>query len=254
MLTLTKPPIISSKNQIKKIIRLIIDWSGLSVYRHPQLPVGADYRKFIRQRFGKNSIRTVFDVGANRGQFCLHCHEIFEAAAIYSFEPVTEVFQTLKQETKHIRNISAHNFAFGNEKGSETIFLQEDSKVNSLHPPVNKKEGSTGKSQLVQINTIDDFCAENKIKKIDLLKIDAEGYDLHVLKGATRLLSDRKVLFVFIEVTFDENNAGNSSFTEINDFLKSFGFKPIGFYNQSIHDNSSRMNYCDALFYLQPLV
>ena len=237
---------------MKKIIRKIIDKAGLSIFRHNGLPIGTDYRKTIRDRFGKNEIKVVFDVGANVGQFCMHCSEVFDEADIYSFEPIKDTFDVLKNRTKGIKNISCFNHAFGDQKGVEKVFLQADSKVNSLNPLVNIQKKDDQKSQQIEIDTVDLFCENKKIEKIDLLKIDTEGFDLNVLKGSAKMLSDGKVKFLFIEVTHDKDNPKTSSFNTISSFLDEYGYKIYGFYNQSIHTNSTRMNYCDALFYLQP--
>ena len=62
---------------MKKLIKKIIDKNGFTVYKNNALPVGTDYRKTIRNLFDINTIKTIFDVGANKGQFCIHCAELF---------------------------------------------------------------------------------------------------------------------------------------------------------------------------------
>ncbi|MFK7848121.1 MAG: FkbM family methyltransferase [Rhodothermales bacterium] len=237
---------------MKKIIRKIIDQAGISVFRHSRLPVGTDYRKTIRNKFDENQIKVVFDVGANIGQFCVHCQEIFGESDIYSFEPISSTFDVLKDRTKGFGNISCFKLAFGNEKGTGEVFLQADSSVNSINPLVNIRKNDEQESEQIEIDTIDLFCEHENIKRIDLLKIDTEGFDLNVLEGARKMLRSRQIQFIFIEVTFDGDNIQNSSYNSISSFLGEFGFKIHGLYNQSIHENSTLMNYCDALFYLQP--
>ena len=237
---------------MKRQLRRIIDDTGISLFRTSRLPVGTDYRKTIRNLFDLDDIQTVFDVGANVGQFCLHCSEIFRRSRIYSFEPINETFQILQGQTRKVKNIHCFNQACGDEVGSTEVFLQSRSTVNSLNPKVNVRASEEQSTQLVDITTIDAFCAKNEISSIDILKIDTEGFDLNVLKGARKMLSQRRIRFVLIEVTFDQDNEHNSSYQSIHAFLEPFGFKIHGFYNQSIHQGSTRMNYCDALFYLQP--
>jgi FkbM family methyltransferase len=65
----------------------------------------------------------------------------------------------------------------------------------------------------VKCPTVDLFCAERKIKKIDVLKIDTEGFDLEVLKGADAMLKRGAVSFVYLEfndIRLDENSAGGA--------------------------------------------
>ncbi|MBT6438568.1 MAG: FkbM family methyltransferase [Flavobacteriales bacterium] len=237
---------------MKRIIRKIIDKAGLSIFRHSRLPIGADYRKTIRYKLNKSDIKIVFDVGANIGQFSLHCHEVFDESYIYSFEPIKSTFDKLKNRTRIYNNISCFNIAFGNEKGVEEIFLRRRSIYNSLNPLVNVRTSDSQESQQIEIDTIDLFCKSKNIEHIDILKVDTEGFDLNVLKGAESMIIARKVKFILIEVTFDKDNAHNSSYNIISSFLKEFDYKIHGFYNQSLNNQSTRMNYCDALFFLQP--
>jgi len=239
---------------MKQYIRKIIDKAGVSIFRHSRLPIGTDYRKSIRELFGSNEINTIFDVGANIGQFCCHASELFNRAKIYSFEPITETYDVLINSTKNNLNINCFNIALGDEKGKEEVILQTNSTVNSLNPAVNIRKNKDQDSQIISIETLDSFCSENQIEKIDLLKIDTEGFDLYVLKGARHMLEKRQVNFIFIEVTFDQDNVHNSSYQLISSYVEQFDYRLHGFYNQSIHKGSNRMNYCDALFYLQPTI
>lgn len=236
---------------MKKLLRKIIDSFGITVIRNSRLPIGTDYRKTIRELYGQDSIKTVFDVGANVGQFCLHCHEIFNHSSIYSFEPILPTFNVLKQNTANVSQINCFHSALGSTKGKAEVFLQKNSTINSLNPQINIKRFEEQVSEVITIDTLDSFSEAHKIEQIDLLKIDTEGFDLEVLKGAKSLLENKKIRFVFIEVSFDSENIHNSSYQTINSYLESFGFKIHGFYNQTIHSGSTRMNYCDALFYLQ---
>ncbi len=237
---------------MRQILRWGIDKMGFTLLINKRIPVGTDYRKTIRGLFGKKSISIVFDVGANVGQFCIHCIEIFEDAKILSFEPVNETYERLQKRTARYSNIQCFNLAFGEIRAKTEIFLQPDSSTNSLAPGVNVKKNANQKSQVVDIDTIDSFCKKHFVSNIDLLKIDTEGFDLSVLKGAKEMLQERKVKFILVEVTFDGNNIQNSSYQIISEFLTNFHYKPLGFFNQTIHKRSTKMNYCDALFYLQP--
>ncbi len=237
---------------IKNFIRKAIDRAGITMYRNDVLPVGTDYRKTLRRLEGTASFKTVFDVGANVGQFCIACNEILDQSKIYSFEPVNSTFQTLQSNTAGIGNIECSALGFGDEPQTINMYLQELSTINSVssHANVARHEGQ--KTQIVKIGRLDDFCKEKGIDQIDLLKIDVEGFDLNVLKGATRMLSERKVRYIFIEVTFDPDDAHHVSYQEIAAFLAPYNFKVHGFYNQNLFLGSPALNYSDALFHLQP--
>ena len=76
------------------------------------------------------------------------------------------------------------------------------------------------------MTTVDDYCKENGIVKVDLVKIDTEGYELRVLKGATRLLQDSKPT-LYIEVNDDNLREQGDSALAIIEFLSSLGYDRI---------------------------
>jgi FkbM family methyltransferase len=236
---------------IKRNIRKMLDMMGFTIIPNNAIPVGTDYRKTIRNIFGEGAVKTVFDVGANVGQFCIHANEVFSNAIIHSFEPVSKTFELLRTNTNKFNNIKCHKLAFGSAPGTEKIFLQDNSVFNSLSSSVNVQKKENQATEVIEIQTVDSFCEHNKIDRIDLLKVDTEGFDLNVLEGAISMLSSRKVKFVLIEVTFDKENTRNSSFNLVNDFLGAHSYKVLGFFNQSVFEKSNKLSYCDALFCLQ---
>ena len=239
---------------LKNFIRKAIDRAGVTMYRNHVLPVGTDYRKTLRRLEGTESFKTVFDVGANVGQFCIACNEILDRSKIYSFEPVESTFQILQSNTAGISNIECSPIGFGDQPQTINMYLHDLSTINSVSSQANVPRTEGQKTQLVKIVRLDDFCKDRGIEQIDLLKIDVEGFDLNVLQGATRMLSERKVRYIFIEVTFDTADAHHVSYQEIADFLAPYNFKIHGFYNQNLFLGSPVMNYCDALFHLQPAI
>ena len=75
----------------------------------------------------------------------------------------------------------------------------------------------------IKTNSLDNFIKLKKIKKIDLLKIDTEGHELHVLKGSKKLLKKNLVKYLLIEINHS-NMYNNYNFKKINIFLKKNNF------------------------------
>jgi FkbM family methyltransferase len=124
-----------------------------------------------------------FDVGANEGHYSNLILEIIPNAKIYAFEPSKFTYNKLVNNAKGV-----NCYSFGMSDKIETKQLNVDnlgSTCSSLYEGVFR---GTLKED-VQLSTIDSFCEENKIGKIKLLKIDTEGHELAVLKGATAMLS-----------------------------------------------------------------
>ncbi|HEV7704829.1 MAG TPA: FkbM family methyltransferase [Gemmatimonadaceae bacterium] len=193
-------------------------------------------------------ISVVFDVGANVGQSAKKFSDAFGGARIYSFEPATGTFVTLEKALRECRNVSCHRLAFGRKDGDATLFLtgaaDANSSTNSLIEPRNPVATET-----VVMRTIDSFAREARIPRLDLLKIDAEGFDLEVLIGARAMLSQQMVAFVLIEVGFDPADKRHVLFDDVRSFLSPFGFSVFGFYEQQPEwSGEKRLRYANACF------
>lgn len=193
-------------------------------------------------------ISVVFDVGANIGQSATKFFDAFRGARIYSFEPTGGTFSTLEKAVRQCPNVSCHRLAFGGKDGSATLFLtgaaDANSSTNSLIEPRNPVATET-----VEMRTIDSFAREARIPRLDLLKIDAEGFDLEVLIGAREMLSRQKVAFVLTEVGFDPTDKRHVLFDDVRSFLMPFGFSVFGFYEQQPEwSGEKRLRYANACF------
>lgn len=83
----------------------------------------------------------------------------------------------------------------------------------------------------VTTETVDNFCLGHKISFVDLLKIDVQGAELAVLKGASGLLQSGRVGFVFIEVGFESSDTTTTFFPKIVNFLNDYGFGLCALYD-----------------------
>ena len=98
----------------------------------------------------------------------------------------------------------------------------------------------------MKISTVDGYCATQGVTEIDLLKIDAEGYDYRVLQGSSGSLEAKTIKLVLVECHFPPVYEEEASFFKINDFLESKGYKLVDFYDKAYKDNS--LGLCNALF------
>jgi hypothetical protein len=92
------------------------------------------------------------------------------------------------------------------------------------------------REETVQIDTIDLYCSRNEIRKIDLLKIDTEGFEIEVLKGAHEMLSQGKVSLIYCEVGFLKQNSRNTYFANLTEYLANYGYYFFGLYQFDSHD------------------
>lgn len=189
-------------------------------------------------------IETIFDVGANVGQSAHKFRGAFPKASIFCFEPVQSQFQELQNSVASDPHIKCFQLALGSTPGKGNIYLTDHSTTSSLIKP----EYSRG-SEEVQISTIESFCMEHGVERIDLLKVDTEGFDLEVLKGAASLLSSDCVTFVLVEVGFHPGDERHVLFDHIREFLMSYGFYVYGFYDQNLEwSGENRLRFANVCF------
>jgi len=145
----------------------------------------------VNQFIKKNDI--VIDAGANIGFFSLFA--AFKEAKVFAFEPVSETYNRLLENINYFKaekKIFPFCFALGDLKKESLIkfnpfFSVQSTIIDSNFLPIKKFV-----LKKVNIITIDDFVNKNKIKKIDFIKIDTEGYELKILKGAKETIKKFK--------------------------------------------------------------
>ncbi len=144
----------------------------------------------IKEFIKKDSV--VIDAGANIGIFSLYAHRLEPTASIYAFEPTPIVFKILEQNIKNNgleKNISSYNLALGDVIGEKEM-LMDLSNPEGLGVGNSLTDSGcltgTGKfnRQKIKITTIDDFVLNQHLSKVDFIKIDTEGYEKQIIKGA----------------------------------------------------------------------
>ena len=100
----------------------------------------------------------------------------------------------------------------------------------------------------VNVLRMDDYCSEKKIQHIDFLKIDTEGFEINVLKGASEMLTQAKIAFILCEVGFLRGNVRNTYFADICEYLSAYGYYFQGLYQVSGHSWDPQNIFGNALF------
>jgi FkbM family methyltransferase len=145
----------------------------------------------------------IFDIGANIGTFTTWMAKFYPKGKIYAFEPQRIVFQMLcgNMSINNHDNVYAMNMGLGDENTTIEFFEPDytqkvDYGTFSLVEKVIDK--TTNNLSVVDISTLDSFMSKHKIEKVDLLKIDVEGMDIQVLRGAKETIQRCKPA-IFIE-------------------------------------------------------
>ena len=180
---------------------------------------------FIKNFFGKKKI-TLVDVGANLGGYTNLILQNTKVKEIHIFEPSKKCFGYLKKKFTQ-NKIYINNKALSNTNKMNTFYESEVLSQSSLHNVKNKFNSNLKNTDIYKIEcvTLDKyFYGRKKNFVIDLLKIDAEGEDLKVLEGASKLLKNRNIRLIKIELLNSFNQKNNSNINEIIFFLNKYNY------------------------------
>jgi FkbM family methyltransferase len=178
--------------------------------------------------FPQKDFRIIFDVGASTGQLASQYSQQFPLAKIICFEPVESTFMSLSDRVRSLPNVHTFCLGLGAESSRRTIKVSGNSTMNRMTREVAVSPGINAQS--IQIETLEQWCKENDVAHIDLLKIDTEGSDLEVLKGADKMLN--KIDFIQCKVSANRYNKCHAWYEVISDYLFEREFYLYGIYEQ----------------------
>lgn len=197
----------------------------------------------------KNPI--IFDVGAHEGESIDRFKNLFQNPIIHSFEPQSKIFEKLMNKKKNDKDLVLNNFALGSKEGNQEIFVNSNTAASSYLNIDNKdkffKSLKTIQKEQTRIDTFDNYFNKIKVNYIDLVKIDVQGLEEEVLKGAHKSLN--KVLLIEIEIVFVNLYEKHSSFYQIENILKNYNFELYSLSSISLNKQNDRIRNLDALYY-----
>jgi FkbM family methyltransferase len=204
-------------------------WSGL---RHGIAPTIE--HKLALQRL---NVRTVLDIGANRGQFSLLARCLYPAATIYAFEPLQRPAEQFRALFANNANVHLFHVGIDEALGDTKMFVANDHHASSSILKAHKQSQIFGSretgEETVRVGRLNDFLPLDSIRPPCLLKIDVQGYELQVINGCREVLP--LVDYLYVECCYVELYARQALAHEILRRLGEFGFALRGTFNQ----------YCD---------
>lgn len=159
------------------------------------------YEQFEIAVFKKNlrGRMKVIDVGANIGYYSMIASKhIGPNGVVYAFEPDQENYDLLKQNINlnNLSNVKPYQLALSNKTGEETLYLSSYNKGDHrLYQP----ENANRKTVTINATTLDDFCHQQQLQKIDIIKIDVQGAEGLVLEGMKTVIRNNPKLTIFSE-------------------------------------------------------
>jgi len=156
--------------------------------------------------------KVIYDIGAYQGEWTTSIYDIYPAANVWMYEGQASKEQYLKKVT--INRNSSYVIALLGAEDNMNVYFAESETASSIN---RKKTPNT------KIRTLESLSIEHNIPKPDLIKIDVQGYELEVLKGAKELLSQTE--FILLEVSLlDIENAGVPLINDVLNFMNDIGF------------------------------
>ena len=185
----------------------------------------------------------VIDIGAHHGEtLCSVLAHASENMTYLALEPNPEAFRLLENTATSMAReglrLECFDKAAGPITGSATFFTTQESAVSGLLRPEVGLETRvpTGDHRVVQefevdVICVDDLLLERGLMGADVLKIDAEGYDLDVLRGAKDSIASGQIGVILAEVFFVSYRSGQSYFWDIATFLTSHNYYFVNLYD-----------------------
>jgi FkbM family methyltransferase len=167
----------------------------------------------------------IHDIGANVGTWTCLAKSIFPAATVEAFEPLEGHLAELRRNTARWPDVRLHALALGPRDGTTTIEVMDFSDASSVLPLTANGRATfqirPAAQREVRLATLDGLVASGAARPADLLKLDVQGYELEVLRGAESSLAAAS--HVLLEVSFREFYRGQPLFAEVVAFLAARG-------------------------------
>jgi FkbM family methyltransferase len=234
--------------EFPKFFGQILDWT----FTQRSLPRELIHWKTHKNWFQSRGFKTIIDLGANAGPFSFAARAFLPDAQIYAFEPLPDCYERLVKNLTPFGNFTAFQSAIGDQSGQMEMWKSEFSESSSILAmgELHKKNfPHTANTQAVPvpISRLDDYINKMDLVPPILLKIDVQGYEDKVIKGAVNTL--KNIDWVMIEMSFRPLYEGQPLFDNIYRSLITSGFKFAGNMEALYSPLDGSILQSDGIFY-----
>ncbi len=188
----------------------------------------------VLQKISVLNPKTIFDVGANVGDYAEMARRTCAEAKIYSLEPVQSTFEILERSLKErkIENVHAIKKRLFKENKTIKINIYPGHEHASIHDLEGVSYSSVGQNA-IEVVKGDSLMEESQLNSIDLLKLDIEGAEMDALIGFEKAFREKKIRAIQFEYGYI-NITSKILLCDYYDFFKAFGYKIGKIYPKSV--------------------
>jgi FkbM family methyltransferase len=186
----------------------------------------------IMEHFTPKKGDAVVDLGANIGRYAIIAsNRVGPTGKVVAIEAHPSNFKILKKniELNRLANVIPLNYAVSSSETKLKLYTPDEELGYTMHHSIMfnyllpRFETKTGKEYVeVKANTLDNLLQQNRIEQVNWIKIDVEGAEFEVLKGAHNVLSKSKDIVLIVEI---HGSADNNNYKSIIDLLNLYNFK-----------------------------
>lgn len=192
----------------------------------------------IKRHVPQNPV--ILEAGAHMGEDSARMVQLLHPEKLYAFEPVPELFASLKQKTHELAAVECFPYALGEKSGTSKLHVSSGYHELSgrLRVPADGSSSllrPTGHYELcphvefnaqieVPVTTVDDFARQQNVKRIDFMWLDLQGMELKALQGSESVLTS--VSSVYLEASTKELYDGAPTYADVERWMRSKGFVP----------------------------
>ena len=236
--------LLDHRKALKDPVRILQDHQGIRFVLYPwDKP---NLLNLVRRTYDQSEFQAIprlvkpgdiaCDIGANVGVYTVLLSRLCgRSGRVWAFEPVPDTYWRLRETLALNRcdNVAPVQAAIADTDGTArmNLFKPQFSEWNTLgKPSMLTRDGrrvSPGESVQVPSHTLDQFCDEHRIERIHFLKVDVEGFELSVFRGAETLLREQRVDFICFEISKDPLKGAGVQSRDVFKARKFMGITPI---------------------------
>ena len=171
-------------------------------------------------------IKTIYDIGANVGTWTLLAKALYPQAEVHAFEPLPLHHSVFAREAGSLDGVFLHKVALGESDGVASMRVTDFSDASSILPLTEAGRRQWNISELAQeqvrMERLDGYRQKAQLPAPSLIKLDVQGFELNVLRGAERCLEESCA--VLTEVSFREFYEAQCAFEDVVTFLAEHEF------------------------------